>query len=594
MPGLVVPQRRRRPRRQPAPAQVLLHGDVGRRRTPLQRRCSTGAAAARPSVNTQREAVEQQIGRRGGCARSGAARAARDDLEQAAGARQPPGEQRRAPRVEVGLAREPRVERLERVAAAQQQRRRVAAAARGERDLARAAARPGRAASSSSGPASRCGQQPERGVERAGLEVGLRRGQRALGARGRVGASARPRARRNAAAAASPPRACARPAERSSSAATSSSGPAAACARCQARRSGSSSGSVDLGQRAVHAPALASRRRSVDRRAHERMAEPDPRADVEQPGSRRGLERRARDPEPRRRRATPAAGRRRARPPRPAAAAASPRAAPRAAAGSSPRSGPTAAAASGSPNPPASCAAENPRGSSSSASGLPRVSATIRSRTRSSSRPGTTVASSARASSSARPCERAAPAGRRARAPSLGSRTANTIATDSASSRRATNPRTWREAPSSHWASSTKQSSGCSSATSASRLSAAERDQEAVGRVPGREPERDAQSALLGLRKRVEPAEQRRAELMQPGERQLHLGLDPGDLRDPESGGPVRDMLAAAPILPTPGFAPDDQDGAVAVARVFQESVERFTLAVSVAKPPEGLGRHRG
>ena len=39
-------------------------------------------------------------------------------------------------------------------------------------------------------------------------------------------------------------RACARPAERSSSAATSPSGPGAACARCQARRSGSSCGSV--------------------------------------------------------------------------------------------------------------------------------------------------------------------------------------------------------------------------------------------------------------------------------------------------------------------------------------------------------------
>ena len=49
---------------------------------------------------------------------------------------------------------------------------------------------------------------------------------------------------RNAAAAAKPPRACARAADSSSSAATSSSGVEAACARCQARRSGSSSGSV--------------------------------------------------------------------------------------------------------------------------------------------------------------------------------------------------------------------------------------------------------------------------------------------------------------------------------------------------------------
>ena len=49
---------------------------------------------------------------------------------------------------------------------------------------------------------------------------------------------------RNAAAAASPPRACARPADRSSSEATASSGPAAADDRCQARRSGSTCGSV--------------------------------------------------------------------------------------------------------------------------------------------------------------------------------------------------------------------------------------------------------------------------------------------------------------------------------------------------------------
>ena len=44
--------------------------------------------------------------------------------------------------------------------------------------------------------------------------------------------------------------------------------------------------------------------------------------------------------------------------------------------------------APGSPNPPASSAGVNPRGSSNSASGLPRVSLTIWSRTRASSGPG--------------------------------------------------------------------------------------------------------------------------------------------------------------------------------------------------------------
>ena len=54
--------------------------------------------------------------------------------------------------------------------------------------------------------------------------------------------------------------------------------------------------------------------------------------------------------------------------------------------------------------PPAR-AGVSPRGSSSSASGLPRVSATIRSRTRASSGPASAESSSARASSSAQPLD---------------------------------------------------------------------------------------------------------------------------------------------------------------------------------------------
>ena len=57
----------------------------------------------------------------------------------------------------------------------------------------------------------------------------------------------------------------------------------------------------------------------------------------------------------------------------------------------------------GQPEPAGELRGDRPRGSSSSARGLPRVSATIRSRTRASSRPGMAVASSARASASGRP-----------------------------------------------------------------------------------------------------------------------------------------------------------------------------------------------
>ena len=60
--------------------------------------------------------------------------------------------------------------------------------------------------------------------------------------------------------------------------------------------------------------------------------------------------------------------------------------------------------ASNRPNPPASCVTVSPRGSSNSASGLPRVSATMRSRTRSSSRNGAAERRSARASPLRSPC----------------------------------------------------------------------------------------------------------------------------------------------------------------------------------------------
>ena len=89
-------------------------------------------------------------------------------------------------------------------------------------------------------------------------------------------------------------------------------------------------------------------------------------------------------------------------------------------------------------NPPASSAADSPRGSSSNAKGLPRVSATIRSITRSSTRPAIAEPSTPRASSSFRPSTMSSGSPAKV-CSSAGSRTANTRATDSAMSLRATN-----------------------------------------------------------------------------------------------------------------------------------------------------------
>ena len=323
----------------------------------------------------------------------------------------------------------------------------------------------------------------------------------------------------------------------------------------------------DVGQRCMDAPALVVRCRSIDGRSHERMPESNLCAHVQQaflrspaqpqcPGCPVGWPL-----------ATSGPGRRPAPRPRPGASAASAAACPPAASESSPRSGPTGAPRSGIPNPPANCAVESPRGSSSSASGLPRVSATIRSRTRSSSRPGMTVASRARASSSSRPSRTSS--GRPASsAAAPGSRAANTSATGSASSRRATNPRTWREAPSSHWASSTMQRNGVFSATSARSVSTPRATRNRSGTSPDSRPSATRSARAWGGGRPSSSVEHRGAELVESRERQLHLRLDAGDLHDSEPGGPLREVSQQRG-LSDPGFAANHRNPALALAHAI-------------------------
>ena len=118
-----------------------------------------------------------------------------------------------------------------------------------------------------------------------------------------------------------------------------------------------------------------------------------------------------------------------------------------------------------------------------------------------------------------------------------------------------------------------------------------ESDQEPVRDVAGCEAQGDIQRVLLRLRQRVELVEQRRAELMDPGERQLHLRLHARDLRHTESRGttsgvPKQRRLSDARL------ASDDEDGALTLAHVCQEPVEHFALAGPVKKPGRKGGGH--
>ena len=169
--------------RPPATRQRRASAGSMSRRAKAAQRLPQGRRAGRRTVGDQRrEPVEQQV-RRGGDRRAGARPARRPPPRRvAARARQATREHGGGQRVEVGLARQRQVERLEAGG-----RPRAAAAAPRSRGWRRTRFAPGggrpRARwSSSSGPTSAHREQRERVVERARLVLRLRRGQRPGGA----------------------------------------------------------------------------------------------------------------------------------------------------------------------------------------------------------------------------------------------------------------------------------------------------------------------------------------------------------------------------------------------------------------------------
>ncbi len=264
--AVVVPEEVRRPRRQPAPAEHLLAetSALGERgdRAPQHAAWPRGG----PSVNMSARPSSSRSRRQRGTGRTG--RRSRRRARRRAGCRrvrQPPGEQRRGPRVEIRVARQAHVERLELP-------RGLGAASSGASpprfwaNASSAWSRSTRARpSSSSAPASAVASSPMRHIERPRAQAGLGGGERPIGPPRADRRSARPRAagtprRRPGPRAPAPGRPSARAPR-----ATSSSGPAAAAARCHARRSGSTLAIRGLSQRQVGRPALLDRRRSGTR-----------------------------------------------------------------------------------------------------------------------------------------------------------------------------------------------------------------------------------------------------------------------------------------------------------------------------------------
>ena len=221
--------------------------------------------------------------------------------------------------------------------------------------------------------------------------------------------------------------------------------------------------------------------------------------------------------------------------------------------GNSALSGPPAVCV-GSANPPASSAGVSPRGNSSSASGLPRVSATIRSRTRSSSRPAIAESSSARASPSLRPSTTSSGSPQTLVAAHA---RANTIPTRSASRRRA---RTQASAPRLIQPLRVIDDTPAAAPRPPPRTGSAPPARRETGPAP---PPSLSPNAIPSASRCGPGSCSSRSSIgahscCRPGERQLHLGLHP---RPPARRDilPPLDQVFQQRGLPEPRLAPQDQ-----------------------------------
>ena len=190
----------------------------------------------------------------------------------------------------------------------------------------------------------------------------------------------------------------------------------------------------------------------------------------------------------------------------------------------------------------------------------------MRSRTRSSSRPGAALVSRVRASSSPRP--RSSSSGSPSKScPVFGSRTATTIPTDSASSRPGDEAEDHSRGGVQPLSVLHETEQRPLFGRGGQQAEHGEADEEAIRHVTGCQAQRDIQRVSLRLRESVELVEQRRAELMDPGERQLHLRFRAGDLHHTESRGTIGGV-AEQRRLSDARLASEDEEGALTPAHV--------------------------
>jgi hypothetical protein len=116
-----------------------------------------------------------------------------------------------------------------------------------------------------------------------------------------------------------------------------------------------------------------------------------------------------------------------------------------------------------------------------------------------------------------------------------------------------------------------------------------ERQEKALRWLATLQSERHAQRILLRLRQRAELAEHRRAQLMQPGEGELHLRLHTRGSCDPASRRPVGRVFQQRRLADA-RLATHDQHRALPVSGLPKEGVQRFALALATTEHEASLG----
>ena len=105
-----------------------------------------------------------------------------------------------------------------------------------------------------------------------------------------------------------------------------------------------------------------------------------------------------------------------------------------------------------------------------------------------------------------------------------------------------------------------------------------EPDEESIGRFTRAQAEGRGERVALGVRQLRETIQHRQAELMQAGERKLHLGLDPRGPRD-ATFRPARGEVLEQRGLADARLATQDEDSAMAREDVVDHLIEGLALA---------------